>query len=228
MADVQVHPTGIEACPADVIVPGSAEWLLKVCYAHFDGTGAGGSFKPLVRIKSDAGTVVAESAMSETVAAGASADCTWFPDVATAAAGGATVAPDWGTYFIDSVSVNAGGRATSKWHFNAGSALLTIPGIGSPTFVARGVYTVSAWIQSTDAWTATALGAGRLDFGSPTSFEQRQTGGVDAGGTMRNFGIQLTAQANAGATVEVQFENFDTAARNMFSNQVLVQQVYLY
>src|SRR4051812_3632011 len=88
MADVQIHPTGIEAAPADYVIPPAAELILKGAFAVFDGSGAAGDFVPLLRIISDAGSTSFESAQDASVAAGASVNASWFPHVASAAKGG--------------------------------------------------------------------------------------------------------------------------------------------
>jgi hypothetical protein len=84
MPDTQIHPLGVEPAPADYPVPDTAELLLKSVRATFDGSGAAGPFVPLLRIISDAGSITDEIPQDVTVAAGASADATWFPHVAAA------------------------------------------------------------------------------------------------------------------------------------------------
>jgi len=88
--DKQVHPIGTEDAPADYVIPKSAELLLKSVHAKFDGSGAAGDFIPLVRIISDAGSTTDEIPQDVTVAAGGSADATWFPRVGAAAAAAPT------------------------------------------------------------------------------------------------------------------------------------------
>lgn len=85
MPDAQIHPTGTVSAPADYVLPKSAELLLKSVYAKYNGTAATGSFVPLIRIISDAGSVSDEIPQDVTVAAGGSADATWFPHVAAGA-----------------------------------------------------------------------------------------------------------------------------------------------
>lgn len=66
--------------------PAPADWLLtaaltiepKIAYAHYNGASAAGSFVPCLRLISDSGHVACEAIASETVAAGASADVSWF------------------------------------------------------------------------------------------------------------------------------------------------------
>jgi hypothetical protein len=85
MPDTQIHPLGVEPAPADYPIPDTAELLLKSVRATFDGSGAAGPFVPLLRIISDAGSITDEIPQDVTVAAGASADATWFPHVAAVA-----------------------------------------------------------------------------------------------------------------------------------------------
>jgi hypothetical protein len=62
-------------------------------FAHFDGTGAGGSFRPALTIRAQDGTILARVFPSTTLAAGDTADVTYAPfldDDAAAAAAGAT------------------------------------------------------------------------------------------------------------------------------------------
>lgn len=81
MADSQFNPLGSVTAPADWTLPASLNLLLKNVYASFDGTGAGGSFVPCLQIVSDSGHTVGTYPCATTVAAGASADVTWFPRV---------------------------------------------------------------------------------------------------------------------------------------------------
>lgn len=111
MPDTQIHPTGTLAVPADYKVPDSAELLLKNAYAHFDGSGAAGSFLPLLRIVSDAGSTVIEAVADTTVAAGASADASWFPRVAAAAAA-TGFAAGWVTLLDGNITVPTGATYT--------------------------------------------------------------------------------------------------------------------
>jgi hypothetical protein len=85
VADTQIHPTGTLSTPADYVIPDSAELILKGARASYNGSGAATSFIPLLRIISDAGTTSLEFVADTTVAAGGSADVTWFPRVGAAA-----------------------------------------------------------------------------------------------------------------------------------------------
>lgn len=90
MADRQfVAPFGTTSTPADWKPPAVLDLLLKTAFARYNGAGAAGSYRPCLRLISDSGHVVVEAVATTTVAAGASADVSWFQDVdLTAAVGG--------------------------------------------------------------------------------------------------------------------------------------------
>lgn len=79
MADRQFKVGGVIPAPADWVLPSTLQIIPKMAYASFDGSGAGASFLPCLRIISDSGQVAAECVVGTSVAAGASADVTWFP-----------------------------------------------------------------------------------------------------------------------------------------------------
>jgi hypothetical protein len=115
--DTQIHPTGTENVPADYLIQKSAEILLKGVYASFDGSGAGGDFLPLLRIISNAGSVVLEAVSDTTVAAGGSADVSWFPHLAAAApvSSGLTSLPLAWAHSSSVVTSPAGGSVSFPW-----------------------------------------------------------------------------------------------------------------
>ena len=78
MADVQILASQSVAAPLDYALPGSLEIILRCLVASYDGTGSGTAFLPAVQIISDSGHV-AGTFVAAQVAAGASADVTWFP-----------------------------------------------------------------------------------------------------------------------------------------------------
>lgn len=79
--DHQVFVVGTEAAPASWTVPGNGQIQPKAIFATFDGTGAAGSFLPAIKIVSDGGETVGIYPVDTAVAAGASADVSWFPHV---------------------------------------------------------------------------------------------------------------------------------------------------
>lgn len=83
-----VAPFGDHAAPADWRLPASLEILPKMAWARFNGAAAAGSYRPCLRLISDSGHVAAEAISEVTVAAGASADVSWFQGLAGSGAGG--------------------------------------------------------------------------------------------------------------------------------------------
>lgn len=81
MADRQFAPLGTENAPAGWTLPTGLEIAPKIVYASFDGSGAAGTFLPCLRLISDSGHVAAECVATTQVAAGASADASWFRGV---------------------------------------------------------------------------------------------------------------------------------------------------
>lgn len=81
MADVALTIGSSAPAPLGYTVPGAQEIDLVAAFASFDGTGAAGAFLPTLRLKASSGQVVWEAIADTAVAAGASADVSWFPGV---------------------------------------------------------------------------------------------------------------------------------------------------
>jgi hypothetical protein len=142
VADVQISSPPVTAAPANYTLPGAAEFILKAVNADFDGSGAGAAFLPAVVILSPSGQVIARAVdQNVSVAAGASAEVSWFPGVknaaAAAAAGGA---PDYimltgVAHAIPSVPLGASGQvpwsAASLVSNNAALWTTTLDGGGN-------------------------------------------------------------------------------------------------
>lgn len=80
--DKQILVTGTAPAPATWLVPGNGQVTPRSVFAHYDGTGAGVAFLPALKVISDAGQTVGIYPCGSSVAAGASADVSWFPRVA--------------------------------------------------------------------------------------------------------------------------------------------------
>lgn len=87
MADTQVLPTGTLTAPGDYVLPAAQVLTIGAVFAHFDGTGAGGSFVPTLDIISDSGHTILSVPQDTTIAAGSSAEASWAPFLKAAAAG---------------------------------------------------------------------------------------------------------------------------------------------
>jgi len=88
VADQVLTRDGPVAVPLNYTVPQSGELLPLMVRATLDGTGAASAFKASVQIIAPSGRVMG-NALSSTIAAGASADVTWFPGLNGGASTGA-------------------------------------------------------------------------------------------------------------------------------------------
>jgi hypothetical protein len=109
-----VRPT-TEAAPKDYEIPAAQEIAPLAVRALVDGSGAGSAFVPALQLISPGGQVMWTAPTSETVAAGASADVSWFPRVGRGGGGGADpnavhydVSGETGD-FVDSQTTTTGG-----------------------------------------------------------------------------------------------------------------------
>lgn len=92
MAD-QIYEDGPVDAPAKYTVPGSAVIIPIAVQALLNGSGASGDFVPTLIFRSQAGHVIARVPTETTVAAGGSAEVSWFPGVKrspTSSSGGGT------------------------------------------------------------------------------------------------------------------------------------------
>lgn len=156
--DAPIVASAVGTVPVDYQVPGSQEILLKSVSAIYDGSGSAAAWFPCLEIVSPAGTVMLSAVSAQQVAAGASADVSWFPGVSEAVIAtnvvsvGALVQlpntspqsiPTGGTgAFISFTTV----QFDTNGMFSAGAPdrlTCQVPGsylvVGSPSFVTNGV-----------------------------------------------------------------------------------------
>ena len=86
MPDVGLRDNATASAPKDYTIPLAQEIILKGVRASIDGSGAGASFLPALQLVAPDGTIM-WTATQQSVAAGGSADCTWFPHVAGTSSG---------------------------------------------------------------------------------------------------------------------------------------------
>lgn len=96
-------------------VPGTDEVTPISCQALFDGSGASGSFLPTLLFVSQAGHVIARMPVSTPVAAGASAEVSWFPGGELEASGGGGGTAFASVYSNNTQTVPAGEVDTITW-----------------------------------------------------------------------------------------------------------------
>lgn len=85
MSDVAIRAQASAAIPRDYQIPGAQELLPKSVAAHLDGTSTTGVWYPCLQVVDPGGNIMFSAISSTSVAAGASADVSWFPHVAAAA-----------------------------------------------------------------------------------------------------------------------------------------------
>lgn len=82
MADVSIRSTAVTAAPMDYKIPGAQEIAPKSVTASMDGTSASGQWFPCLQLVDPAGNVMFSAIASSPLAAGVSADVSWFPHIA--------------------------------------------------------------------------------------------------------------------------------------------------
>lgn len=88
MADVAIRKTSVTSAPNNYLIPGAQEIVVRSVNASMDGTSAGVPWFPCLEILDPAGNVLMSAVATSSVAAGASADVSWFPGVSAAGTSG--------------------------------------------------------------------------------------------------------------------------------------------
>lgn len=86
-ADQTLQALASQAAPLDYPVPGAVELILKSLKCSFDGTSAAGAYVPCVQLLIAGDVEDATYPLGSSVAAGASADVSWFPGIGGGAGG---------------------------------------------------------------------------------------------------------------------------------------------
>jgi hypothetical protein len=81
VADISILTPAVATVPSGYTVTGSQELVIKAVTASFNGAAAAGNYVPAVQIVNPAGIVVGTYTLGSTLAAGASADVSFFPSV---------------------------------------------------------------------------------------------------------------------------------------------------
>ena len=222
--DVQIAG-GIGAAPQSYTVPNATEIVPRVVNATFDGSGAAGSFLPTLEIVSDGGVVVARCPTATAVAAGASAEVSFFPNGEQAASGSTpagSTANQTMTFSeaVSSLSLRQCGCAASS-----GSALFST-GTTQPTCIVAGVYSIVATVFVSGTATngivyGTTLDA--INSGVTTVSVQDSRGPRGTGGISDLATLALTWYFGVGDSFEWFVYNGDGVSSHTFSGSIYIQ-----
>jgi hypothetical protein len=195
VADQQIFMGDSGAAPLVYPVPPAVEFLLKAVNADFDGSAASGEWLPAVVISSDSGHVIARAVDPGTpVAAGGSAEASFFPGVKRTSAGATPTALNIPWAFINSTGGEAVSHASSITLAMAGANFATNDAsvftirAGSPPFQglalhATGIYLVMWWLEGiTNGTAAPAPSATMLELNAGTSFNDTYPNEIDLAG----------------------------------------------
>ena len=123
--DQQVLVVGQAAAPTHTTIPGNGQIQPKAIFATYDGTSTAGAFLPAIKITSDGGELVGVYPTCTSVAAGGSAEVSWFPGVKCCPPGVVVPGVALETLFLDS----AVGTITSSTVLASGqSYVITVQG----------------------------------------------------------------------------------------------------
>ena len=232
MASEPVRSTSIVTAPKDYTIPGAQQIRPLSIRASFDGSGAAGAWLPAVQILDNNGNVLSTHAdPNVSVAAGASADVTWFPGVKPQAASstGGAVTPSIATFYRSTSlgdaaqTIPASSDANIVWLHAAlpSDGTITGPTIGDQyiTFVG-GCMTIEFLYTQWD--TGTFARAGVLGTNSNIvqadayAFDNNGAVNIAADGVSPVWGSQIHPNAHPdGELLHAFVTNGDTVARDL-------------
>ena len=104
MADVAVRSSATTAVPDDYKIPGAQELLPRSVRAHMDGSSTTSAWFPCLQVLDPAGNVLVDCVSQLSVAAGVSADVSWFPGLKQCPTPSQTTGATIETFFFDTVT----------------------------------------------------------------------------------------------------------------------------
>lgn len=184
MPDTPIVNRAIVTAPKDYEVPLAQEIILKAVTASIDGTGAASTFQPVLQLISDAGDVMWTALPGgQSIAAGGSADVSWFP---LGSGGGAAISP---------------GAMVSTYSGLATAADFTWTGPAG-TDVSSGYPANPSWTKSFDETAILIIAEG--DFTGPNTVPSYVTMGLWIDGNNEiNVASHLSVSGGAFASVQL-------------------------
>lgn len=240
MPDVSIVNQSVTAVPDQYTVPGAQAIGVKAVRASIDGSGAASTFLPALQLLDPAGHVMWTAVdTSKTVAAGGSADVSWFPGLG--GGGGASTAFAQWFYANRSTSVTMPAQSTDTipWDSlqSSDSSLFSLGTTVHPNdsiVISRvGVLVASAYLVPTNFGGDFSVGIGLLDLSwgqiganTQTPIIQFNRDGLPGGNVLGLglFGprdVMLTATASVPDKLTARYRNFDTVnSHNLLSAQI--------
>lgn len=220
MADIALLAPGVSDAPEGYQIPGAQEIIVKAVTANYDGTNAAGDFVPTLQVIAPNGSILASCPTSITVAAGGTADVSWFPrsGVASSSPGGGiteiesadgsvTISSPFGPttdlsvnfppppVFGATIEVVSGGLTATAGSvtfvsFTGGGSLLDLTTPTNPLIIAAGVYLIGVVMSLQIGGTVTSQYI-RWGF-----FTGATVGGVQVSGTTHPVAANKPSQSN--------------------------------
>jgi hypothetical protein len=226
MPDVAIVNTTVTTTPTDYTVPGTQEIIVKAVRASIDGSGAASSYLPALQLLDSAGHVMWTAVNTASpVAAGASADVSWFPGLGGPNSGGSSgsTLQDKASIYGDNgtVTLVAGTPKTIGWALAQGDALLDLSTPTAPQIITSGLYCFAVAFGGS-GFPAGASLEGELTLQATTSMGvgtafPRGTNNAD------HYGYTgMTRFLAAGTVVTLVLTNLDTVNHNGFIHQAFV------
>lgn len=187
MSDVSIRATAVTPAPMDYKVPGAQEIAPKSVTASMDGTGAGSGWYPCLQLLDPAGNVMFSAVSTTVLAAGASADVSWFPHIARGTTSGQL--PIAETLFLPSWS---SGVTSANALPNGVTCLISVQGTSSAWNSALGTGSPEADAQFPSTPSGVTRVSTQVGLDADTAFAKK-TGSVLPLGHYNHF------QINAGS-----------------------------
>lgn len=226
MADATILAAGSATVPAGYTVPPTQQIQPKAVRAVLDGTGASGSYLAVLQVVSDSGIVIAEGVCTTTIAAGASAQVSWFPHVG-GASGSTGATGETGIYNVNSTAVAAGVAAFMPLAFVTGTAVVDLTAPTTPAITTAGIYVVAASMTTLTNATTNNYFEMDLSFTVPSASNTHMEQTVYSPFLTHNP-IAEAAWAvafAAGDTFRLKIWNRDSVSRNFLSDNVIVTRI---
>lgn len=222
MADVEILASQRVSAPLTYAVPGGQEILLKCLAASFDGSGAAVSWQPAIQIVGPSGQVLRTFPLVNPLAAGASADVSWFRGGGLVAAAPVPVA--FASYSGSAAAVGDGILTHFDWVWDATAGqedMFDLTNPAQPVARQAGIFTFSYTAEFHHAPIADAAFELGLDLNSSLGMSGFAAGRfaaqkVAADGAFSFGNINCGAPLAAGDSVDSSIANYAGAAIDFF------------